>query len=62
MCDFDLQKFICIDTNYIHLFKQTSGKEKLKWSELGYGLHQTLRSHGNGENIDVTVDDQLLTM
>ena len=35
----------------------TSGKKRLKLSELACGLHQILRSHGNGERTNAKVDD-----
>jgi hypothetical protein len=40
----------------------TSGKKRLEQSELVCGLHQILRSHGNGERTNVKVDDIFQTV
>jgi hypothetical protein len=38
-----------------------SGKKRLELSELAYGLHRILRSHGNGERTNAKVDSVILS-
>lgn len=53
---------ILFDLPILNLCYKLSGKGRLEPSELVYGQHRTLRSHGSGGRTDAKADEQLTTV